>query len=55
MRLDGCAVPSDAVEEMDEDACWSLGPFEGRLAGLQHAAGHGEMTRVPLRALFTKN
>lgn len=43
------------VEEMDEDACWSLGPFEGRLAGLQHAAGHGEMTRVPLRALFTKN
>ncbi len=41
------------VEEMAEDACWTLGPFEGRLAGLQHAAGHGEMIRVPLRDLFS--
>ncbi len=40
------------VEELDEDLCWTLGPFEERLAGLQAAAGGGQMTRVPLRNLF---
>lgn len=40
------------VEEMDEDLCWTLGPFEGRLAGVQAAVDGGTLQRVPLRGLF---
>ena len=41
------------VEEMEEEACWTIGPFEERLAGLQYASNKGFMTRAPLRSLFT--
>ncbi|MBN1824913.1 MAG: YkgJ family cysteine cluster protein [Candidatus Eisenbacteria bacterium] len=42
------------VEALDAGACWTLGPFEGRLAGLQAAVDGGEGSRVPLRSLFRR-
>lgn len=39
-----------ALEELDADACWTLGPFEQRLADKQ--AEHVEGDRVALRSLF---
>jgi Fe-S-cluster containining protein len=39
------------VEALDEDACWTLGPAEGRLAAIQQAFG-GDLKRVRLRDLF---
>jgi len=40
-----------AVESLDEDACWTLGPVEGRLAALQQRFA-GDLGRVRLRDLF---
>lgn len=40
------------IVELAEDACWTIGPAEERLASLQHQFGSGQMTRVPLRSLF---
>lgn len=40
----------DALEALEADAMWSLGPFEQRLADKQHAIDGGE--RVALRDLF---
>jgi Fe-S-cluster containining protein len=42
-----------AVESLDEEECWTLGPVEGRLAGLQRRFG-GELARVRLRDLFQR-
>lgn len=51
---DICPLNAEAVppEELDEEACWTLGPFEERLAALQEQADGGEMRRVALRDLF---
>jgi Fe-S-cluster containining protein len=40
------------VEELQEEACWTIGPFEERLSAIQSQAGNGVMTRVALRGLF---
>jgi hypothetical protein len=41
------------LEQLAADACWELGPIEGRLATLQLAAAPSEPpARVALRALF---
>jgi uncharacterized protein len=40
------------IEALAPEACWTLGPFEGRLAELQCGSGTGEMARVRLRDLF---
>lgn len=41
------------LTDLAEDECWSLGPFEGRLAALQER--HGEKgQRVSLRSLFRR-
>ena len=40
--------------DLAADACWTLGPFEGRLASLQHARDGGAMRRVALRDLFRR-
>ncbi|MEZ6188289.1 MAG: YkgJ family cysteine cluster protein [Planctomycetota bacterium] len=40
------------VEALPPEACWSLGPVEGRLQELQRRE-HGELRRVALRDLFT--
>lgn len=42
------------VEELPDDACWTIGPVEERLAALQHRLGGVAMTRVRLRTLFKK-
>jgi Fe-S-cluster containining protein len=42
----------EAVEDLPEDECWSIGPIEERLAKLQLQFGNGKLTRVPLRSLF---
>jgi len=39
------------VEELDADACWTLGPVEERLGELQVASGAGP-ARIRLRDLF---
>ena len=41
------------IVELDEDECWTIGPTETQLAKLQHQFGSEQMTRVPLRSLFT--
>lgn len=42
-----------AVMELPEDACLTLGPFEGQLADLQKTA-FGNLDRVIMRSLFAK-
>ncbi len=42
-----------ALEELSSDLCWTLGPFEERLAARQSAVDGGEGRRIPLRSLFT--
>jgi hypothetical protein len=35
-------------------ACWTIGPFEGALAGMQAKVAGGALRRVPLRAMFRR-
>ena len=42
------------VEELPEEDCWTIGPFEQRLAQMQMAYGDGHLRRVALRDLFVK-
>ncbi|HON39112.1 MAG: YkgJ family cysteine cluster protein [Pseudomonadota bacterium] len=44
--------PGPPIVELPPDACWSIGPFEARLAGLQREMSGGSMGRVRLRDLF---
>jgi uncharacterized protein len=44
----------DPVETLPSDACWTIGPFEGRLAALQATLDGGSFCRVPLRSLFRR-
>jgi Fe-S-cluster containining protein len=43
----------EPIEQLAESACWTLGPFEARLAELQRVSGPAE-ERVALRALFAR-
>jgi len=43
------------LEELDADACWTIGPFEQRLADRQHASDDGRGQRVTLRSLFARS
>lgn len=51
---DICPLNADEVppETLNDEACWTIGPFEERLAALQEAADGGALLRTPLRALF---
>lgn len=40
------------IVELAHNECWTIGPVEERLAGLQQQFVSGQMTRVPLRSLF---
>lgn len=40
------------IEELEADACWTLGPFEQRLADRQYETDGGCGERVALRSLF---
>ncbi|MCE5194955.1 MAG: YkgJ family cysteine cluster protein [Nitrospiraceae bacterium] len=43
------------LEELKEDECWNIGPFEKKMAELQQALSCGqEMKRAALRSLFIK-
>lgn len=42
------------VETLSAQACWSIGPVEGRLAELQKAMSGGELRRISLRSLFPR-
>ena len=42
----------EPIEELPESECWSIGPFEERLAKLQLEFGKGKLQRIPLRSLF---
>ena len=44
----------EPVEELAAEDCWTLGPFEERLARLQAARDGGLLRRVPLRSLFER-
>ena len=47
------AKPSEVpLELLPDDACWTLGETEGRLAALQAAQDGGALRRVALRSLF---
>ena len=43
------------LEELESEACWSIGPFEAKLAERQHAEDGGQGRRVALRELFAKS
>ncbi len=45
----------EPLEELDEDHCWTLGDFEGRLATLQVKSGGAKLQRIALRDLFQKD
>jgi hypothetical protein len=55
-RRDICPLneTDEPITELPAEACWTLGPFEGRLATLQHASHGGAMRRVALRDLFRR-
>ena len=40
------------LEELPADECWTLGPFEQRLADRQHAGDGDRGERIALRSLF---
>lgn len=40
------------IEDLSEEECWTIGPFEERLAEIQFRASGGKMPRVSLRTLF---
>lgn len=47
--------PGPDLVELPTRQCFTLGPFEGRLAELQRQHGEGRMTRVRLRDLFRQH
>lgn len=53
---DICPLNEDGppLQGLPADACWTLGPTEGRLAALDRGAGAGEPKRVALRDLFRR-
>lgn len=44
--------PGPDLVQLPSERCFTLGPYEGRLAELQRQHGEGRMSRVRLRDLF---
>ncbi len=44
----------EPIEELPEEHCWAIGPFEELLANLQVSIDGGELKRVLLRSLWTE-
>jgi uncharacterized protein len=42
----------EPVEQLPDELCWAIGPFEERLAGLQMLVDNDSMRRASLRSLF---
>jgi uncharacterized protein len=40
--------------DLEHEACWTIGPFEERLSGLQMSLKEGSRGRIALRALFER-
>lgn len=53
-RRDICPLneSDEPIESLPADACWEIGPTEGRLAAIQSAHDDGALRRVRLRTLF---
>jgi hypothetical protein len=52
---DICPLNADggpALEDLDPEACWTIGPFEERLAERQASVDGGAGRRIALRSLF---
>jgi hypothetical protein len=45
-------APGEPLSSLPADACWDVGPFEARLAGLQDRCDDGARARVALRSMF---
>jgi len=45
-------APGPALDALDPDDCWTLGPIEARLRDLQESIDGGAGDRVALRSLF---
>lgn len=46
------SIEGPPLEELTSDECWTLGPFEERLATRQTSLDGGVARRIPLRDLF---
>ena len=56
LNLDTITSLGESLAEVPEKDCWTIGPWEGRLASLQaESSGRFESTRIPLRLLFGKS
>jgi Fe-S-cluster containining protein len=55
-RRDICPLNAEgpALETLEEQHCWSIGPVEDRLAFAQEALDGGALRRVALRGLFRR-
>jgi len=53
-RRDVCPLndTGEPIETLPAEACWELGPVEGRIAALEAARSGGAPARVRLRELF---
>jgi uncharacterized protein len=47
--------PGPPIEDLPEEACWTIGPVEQSLAELQASLDGGALRRVSLRSLFRKS
>jgi hypothetical protein len=45
----------EPIETLPPEACWTIGPFEEKLAALQSAVDGGKLRRLALRALFCRD
>jgi hypothetical protein len=45
----------EPVEALPVQECWSIGPFEDRLARLQIAVDGGDLRRIALRTMFQQD
>jgi hypothetical protein len=44
--------PARPIESLEAAECWTIGPFEHRLAALQREYSGGPLRRIALRSLF---
>ena len=53
-RRDICSlnIVGEAIENLREEECWTIGPVESKLRELEDAYTHGQPKRVALRDLF---
>ncbi len=42
----------EPIESLSQEVCWTIGPFEARLARLQAQVDGGHLRRTPLRSMF---